>query len=65
MSVGFELARRDLERVPATWLRFEGGAGADEWAFEDTGDRVAEELVERCLHFGVGEGEGGPQVFGE
>ena len=65
MSVGFEFARRDLEGVPAAWLRFEGGAGTDERPLEDTRDRVAEELVERCLHFGVGEGEGGPQVFGE
>jgi hypothetical protein len=65
MSVGFELARRDLERVPTTRLRFEGSAGTDEWSFEHARVRVAEELVECCLHFGVGEGEGGPQVFGE
>src|SRR5699024_6431088 len=65
VSIGLEFSRSDLECVPSSWLRFEGCTGANEWALEDSGVRITEELVEGRLHFSVGEGEGGPQVFGE
>src|SRR5699024_9105242 len=65
VTVGVELSGRDLKRVAAARLGFEGCARADEGAFEDPGVRITEELIECRLHARIGKSEGRAQVLGE